>query len=374
MTAAWWAEAAQSWARDVGLTVRIEQHRLSARASREAGAWWKNGDVWCVELEDGWFASFSGECSPPLRKSFSWGYHLLRAERTDTWERSLCLAAEDALVRPLHELWQTLGRSGRLPGQGTDSLAADEINPGRFLVLQVRNAGVHATATGENWRDALDAVLAAAAPDSQRVWLAGHDPRFSSMVIVFVPGIDESVDDDESLDPASDAPDAWASLRRCVERLLDMVAADALLSCDAAVGAVASGPGDVDAGLKSAIATWRTRPWTLHPDRVTLWGEHPWTQWLLALSPEQSAWLLDTVSLPGRGGGELESDLEETLRGMLDANLNISEAARLLFLHRNTLTHRIDRIYEQTGYDVRRFVDAAALSFLVALRRRQADD
>lgn len=39
-------------------------------------------------------------------------------------------------------------------------------------------------------------------------------------------------------------------------------------------------------------------------------------------------------------------------------NLNISETARQLFMHRNTLVYRLERIERDTGLDVRRFDDA----------------
>ena len=43
-------------------------------------------------------------------------------------------------------------------------------------------------------------------------------------------------------------------------------------------------------------------------------------------------------------------------------NLNISEAARQLFMHRNTLVYRLDKIEKQTGLDVRKFDDAILYS------------
>ncbi|MCY0888046.1 MAG: helix-turn-helix domain-containing protein [Alicyclobacillaceae bacterium] len=57
----------------------------------------------------------------------------------------------------------------------------------------------------------------------------------------------------------------------------------------------------------------------------------------------------------------LSEDMARTLEGMIAANLNISEAARKLYMHRNTLLHRMDRLYADTGFDIRRFDDAMAL-------------
>ena len=46
-------------------------------------------------------------------------------------------------------------------------------------------------------------------------------------------------------------------------------------------------------------------------------------------------------------------------------SLNISETARQLFVHRNTLVYRLEKIQKQTGLDVRVFEDA--LTFKIAL-------
>lgn len=59
---------------------------------------------------------------------------------------------------------------------------------------------------------------------------------------------------------------------------------------------------------------------------------------------------------------------EETLLVVdkfFENNLNISETARQLFVHRNTLVHRLEKIQKHTGLDVRVFEDA--LTFKIAL-------
>ena len=46
-------------------------------------------------------------------------------------------------------------------------------------------------------------------------------------------------------------------------------------------------------------------------------------------------------------------------------NLNVSETSRKLFVHRNTLVYRLERIRKLTGLDLRQFEDA--VTFKVAL-------
>ena len=68
-------------------------------------------------------------------------------------------------------------------------------------------------------------------------------------------------------------------------------------------------------------------------------------------------------------GGKLPESLDDetlnTINKFFDNNLNISETSRQLFLHRNTLVYRLEKIQKSTGLDIRVFDDA--LTFKIAL-------
>lgn len=68
-------------------------------------------------------------------------------------------------------------------------------------------------------------------------------------------------------------------------------------------------------------------------------------------------------------GEHIPSDLDEetlnTLNKFFENNLNVSETSRQLFVHRNTLVYRIEKIQKSTGLDLRSFDDA--LTFKIAL-------
>lgn len=53
-----------------------------------------------------------------------------------------------------------------------------------------------------------------------------------------------------------------------------------------------------------------------------------------------------------------ESFMIDTIRMYLNHNQNMSQAAKELFVHRNTLMMRLDKFYEVTGFDVKKFYDA----------------
>lgn len=50
---------------------------------------------------------------------------------------------------------------------------------------------------------------------------------------------------------------------------------------------------------------------------------------------------------------EHNSDLVHTLRVFFEANANASEAADRLFLHRNSMAYRLERVQNLTGLDLR---------------------
>jgi len=61
----------------------------------------------------------------------------------------------------------------------------------------------------------------------------------------------------------------------------------------------------------------------------------------------------------------------ETLQAFFDANLNIKEAANKLFIHRNTLIYRLNKIKSECGFDPQNFKDAFALQMVIWLNKKE---
>ncbi len=62
---------------------------------------------------------------------------------------------------------------------------------------------------------------------------------------------------------------------------------------------------------------------------------------------------------------ELDEETLHTVNKFFENNLNVSETSRQLFLHRNTLVYRIEKLQKSIGLDIRTFDDA--LTFKIAL-------
>ena len=62
---------------------------------------------------------------------------------------------------------------------------------------------------------------------------------------------------------------------------------------------------------------------------------------------------------------EIDDEMLATVNKFFENNLNVSETSRQLYIHRNTLMYRIEKLQKATGLDIRSFDDA--LTFKIAL-------
>lgn len=67
----------------------------------------------------------------------------------------------------------------------------------------------------------------------------------------------------------------------------------------------------------------------------------------------------------GRAIEQFDEETLSTVNMFFENDLNISETARKLYVHRNTLVYRLEKIQKMTGLDVRKFDDA--LTFKIAM-------
>ena len=72
---------------------------------------------------------------------------------------------------------------------------------------------------------------------------------------------------------------------------------------------------------------------------------------------------------------EFDHEILSTIDNFFENNLNVSETARQLFVHRNTLVYRIEKLQKSTGLDIRTFEDAMTLkiALMVSAYMRELD-
>lgn len=74
--------------------------------------------------------------------------------------------------------------------------------------------------------------------------------------------------------------------------------------------------------------------------------------------PEEFCQSFLNKSFPENQLDALDDETWNIVHAMMDHNLNVSEAARHLGMHRNTLVYRLERLHRMLGLDMRRFDDA----------------
>ena len=62
---------------------------------------------------------------------------------------------------------------------------------------------------------------------------------------------------------------------------------------------------------------------------------------------------------------DFDDETLATVNKFFENNLNVSETSRQLYIHRNTLVYRLDKLQKSTGLDLRVFEDA--ITFKIAL-------
>ena len=62
-------------------------------------------------------------------------------------------------------------------------------------------------------------------------------------------------------------------------------------------------------------------------------------------------------------------EMIHTIEVFFENNLNLSEAARKLYIHRNTLVYRLEKVQRLTGFDLREFDDAVTFKLMMLLSR-----
>lgn len=110
----------------------------------------------------------------------------------------------------------------------------------------------------------------------------------------------------------------------------------------------------INLGRKFHVGTNIHLPWMLQLERL-----------LNAIPETQRAKYLEQ-SLK-RADLFVESEMLSTLETFFTLDCNVSETAKKLYIHRNTLLYRLDKLKHETGLDVRQFRDAVLVKIILLL-------
>jgi carbohydrate diacid regulator len=70
-----------------------------------------------------------------------------------------------------------------------------------------------------------------------------------------------------------------------------------------------------------------------------------------------------------KGDYIFQAEVLSSINQFLENDFNVSEAAKHLYVHRNTLVYRLDKIQRDIGLDLRKFNDAVVLKFAIMVKK-----
>lgn len=146
---------------------------------------------------------------------------------------------------------------------------------------------------------------------------------------------------------------------------------EAMIDARVAVSGVIRTPQEVTAGV--AMLELARREAARRNGDAAVFGDDPVRMALLWLDePARDALLRSVAAFSEVSAEGWPEGWGEIAEAMVRSNLNISEAARSLYMHRNTLLARIEKLRDASGLDVRRGADALALFAAGALLQGQS--
>ena len=160
-------------------------------------------------------------------------------------------------------------------------------------------------------------------------------------------------------------PQNYDDVQRISTTIVDMMNTEAMLNVRVSYGAIVDELKDLSKSFKEAKMALEVGRIFYAEKRVNAYNTLGIGRLIYQLPESLCKIFIDEIF----GGKEVPDDLDEetlnTISKFFENNLNVSETSRQLFVHRNTLVYRIEKLEKSSGLDVRNFDDA--LTFKIAL-------
>ncbi|MBE5829003.1 MAG: PucR family transcriptional regulator [Butyrivibrio sp.] len=158
---------------------------------------------------------------------------------------------------------------------------------------------------------------------------------------------------------------SYDEVQRIATTIVDMMNTEAMLNVRVSYGAIVDELKDLSKSYKEAKMAIEVGKIFYAEKRVNAYNTLGIGRLIYQLPESLCRLFIDEIF----GENEVPDDLDEetlnTINKFFENNLNVSETSRQLFVHRNTLVYRIEKLEKSCGLDVRKFDDA--LTFKIAM-------
>ena len=184
---------------------------------------------------------------------------------------------------------------------------------------------------------------------------------FTSQIGDYITAVDES---NVILIKALNPEDGYERLGQIADTIADMMNMEAMLNVRVAYGRVVGELKEVSKSYKKAKMALYVRKIFYAEKKVTAYNTLGIGRLIYQLPINLCRLFIDEI-FGSNVPAELDDETLTTINKFFENNLNVSETSRQLFVHRNTLVYRIEKLHQSTGLDIRKFDDA--LTFKIAL-------
>ena len=161
------------------------------------------------------------------------------------------------------------------------------------------------------------------------------------------------------------AEEGYQELKETADMIVDMINAEAMVNVKVSYGTIVQELKDVSKSFKEAKLALDVGKIFYAEKNVTAYHALGIGRLIYQLPESLCRIFIQEIF----GSEEIPEDIDEeilsTVQKFFENNLNISETARKLFIHRNTLVYRLEKVQKATGLDMKVFEDA--LTFNIAL-------
>ena len=158
--------------------------------------------------------------------------------------------------------------------------------------------------------------------------------------------------------------DDYQELERCAATAVDMLGTEAMVDARAAYGTIVTELKDLSKSYKEACMAMDVGQIFYAGRRILSYNELGIGRLIYQLPVTLCKMFLHEV-FGNYDPGQIDQETLATIQTFFDNNLNVSETSRQLFIHRNTLVYRMEKLEKATGLDIRTFDDA--MTFRIAL-------
>lgn len=180
---------------------------------------------------------------------------------------------------------------------------------------------------------------------------------FSNQTGDYITAVDES---NVILIKSLEEDDSYENMMQVAKTIVDMMSAEAMLNVKVAFGTVVPELKDVSKSYKEAKMALDVGK-IFYAERDVAAYTMLGIGRLIYQLPSNLCRIFIQEIFGDEIPEELDDEMLTTVNKFFENNLNVSETSRQLFVHRNTLVYRIEKLAKSTGLDIRTFDDALTL-------------